>query len=98
MPLVTDYEVTFEGGNREPTVVHLYGSSGPMSHIRFIEPEMVPSSYSDSTAGGYIYMALPSTMVEDVIDILRNEGPVYIDYGSGLALLSTSEEPVGEAE
>ena len=43
-------------------------------------------------------MHLPSTMFENVLDILRNEKPVYIYFAQSRGFLSTSTEPVGEEE
>lgn len=43
-------------------------------------------------------MHLPSTMFQSVLDILRNEKPVYIYFAQGRGFLSTSQEPVGEGE
>ena len=43
-------------------------------------------------------MHLPSTMFENVLDVLRNEKPIYIYFAAGRALLATSLEPIGEAE
>jgi len=37
-------------------------------------------------------------MFENVIDVLRNEKPVYIQFVRGHGVLQTSLEPVGEGE
>jgi hypothetical protein len=50
-----------------------------------------------SDAGG-IRMHLPSTMFDGVVDLLRNEKPMYIYFAQGRAFLSSSREPVGESE
>ncbi|MDX1686121.1 MAG: hypothetical protein R3275_12865 [Saprospiraceae bacterium] len=34
----------------------------------------------------------------DIVDLLRNEEPVYLFYSGQLAYLTTSREPVGEGE
>ena len=64
--------------------------------IRFNDPGM--HFESDYQSGGIIRMHLPSTMFKSVLDILRNEKPVYIYFAAGRAFLSTSKEPIGENE
>jgi hypothetical protein len=53
---------------------------------------------NDSESDGIIKMNLPSEMFENVVDILRNEEPVYIQFVHGHGVLQTSLEPVGEGE
>ncbi len=43
-------------------------------------------------------MHLPSAMFKNVIDVLRNESPVYIYFTAGRGFLGTSAEPIGEGE
>ena len=43
-------------------------------------------------------MHMPSTMFQNVLDVLRNEKPVYIYFVQNRAFLGTSKEPIGEAE
>lgn len=52
----------------------------------------------DSLLGDIIRMHLPSAMFQNVLDILRNEQPVYIYWAQNRGFLSTSKEPVGEGE
>jgi len=53
---------------------------------------------NDSDIDGIIKMHLPSSMFENIIDVLRNEKPVYIQFVHGHRVLQTSLEPVGEGE
>ena len=53
---------------------------------------------SDYESGGKIYMFLPSDQFLNVIDVLRNETPVYIYFAQNRGFLATSKEPVGEEE
>ena len=64
--------------------------------IRFNDPGMFFEN--DYEAGGIIRMHLPSAMFENVLDVLRNESPVYIYFAQGRGFLSTSKEPIGEGE
>jgi hypothetical protein len=43
-------------------------------------------------------MDLPSTMFENVLDVLRNEKPIYVYFTQNRGFLSSSKEPIGEGE
>ena len=45
-----------------------------------------------------IWMHLPSDMLHSVVDVLRNEKPIFIHFAAKSAFLSTSEEPIGEGD
>jgi len=47
---------------------------------------------------GRIRMCLPSSMFQGVLDMLRNEKPIYCYFAAGRGFLDTSGEPVGEGE
>jgi hypothetical protein len=70
--------------------------SNVLGWVRFHDPGMVFPN--DSESGGKIIMHLPTTMFENVLNILRNEKPINYYYASNHAFLGTSIEPVGEAE
>jgi hypothetical protein len=100
MATVTQYHVLFYGtddgyqGSRAQIV--LYNGATVLGYVRFHDPGM--PFLADSQAGSLITMHLPSTMFENVIDVLRNEKPINYYFVSGHAFLGTSTEPVGEAE
>jgi hypothetical protein len=50
------------------------------------------------TATGFIVMHLPEARFDSVVDLLRNEHPLFISLASGIARLSTRAEQVGEQE
>jgi len=64
--------------------------------IRFNDPGQFYEN--DYEKNGIIRMHLPSAMFANVIDILRNEKPVYIYFTAGRGFLGTSAEPIGEGE
>jgi hypothetical protein len=66
------------------------------AYIRFNDPGMFFEN--DYESDGIIRMHLPTTMFQSIIDILRNESPVYIYFAQNRAFLSTSKEPIGEGE
>ncbi|MDX1547475.1 MAG: hypothetical protein R3247_10830, partial [Rhodothermales bacterium] len=77
--------------------ISIYGSDNRVkAFIRFNDPGQ--TFENDSQSGGIIRMHLPSTMFDGVLDVLRNEDPVYVYFAQGRGFLSTSKEPVGEAE
>lgn len=53
---------------------------------------------NDYGSGSIVRMHFPSTMFQNVLDVLRNEKPVYIYFAQGRVFLSTLREPVGEGE
>lgn len=64
--------------------------------IRFNDPGMLFENNSQS--GGIILRHLPSAMFQSVLDVLRNEKPVYIYFAQGRGFLATSMQPIGEGE
>ena len=98
---VTNYHILFygspEGYQTNRAQIALYGSDGKtVAYLRFNDPDM--AFENDYESGGQIRMHLPSSMFENVLDVLRNEKPVYIYFAQGRAFLSTSKEPIGEGE
>jgi hypothetical protein len=101
MATVTQYHVFFYGtddgyqGSRAQITL-FSGPTTVLGYVRFHDPGM--PFPADSQSGGLITMHLPSSMFENVLDVLRNEEPIEYYFGAGHALLGTSMEPVGEAE
>lgn len=98
---IKDYHVLVYGSpsgyqtNRAQIAV--YNTEGrTAAFIRFNDPGMFfEADYED---GGIIRMHLPSAMFEPVMDVLRNEAPMFIYIAAGRAFLSSSREPIGEGE
>ena len=67
-----------------------------VAYIRFNDPGMFFEN--DYQSGGIIRMHLPSAMFQNVLDVLRNEKPVYIYFAQNRGFLATSKEPIGEEE
>ncbi len=98
---VKNYHVLFygspEGYQTNRAQISLYGPDGKTAaFVRFNDPGM--TFENDYDADGIIRMHMPSTMFENVLDVLRNEKPVYIYFAQGRGFLSTSMEPIGEGE
>jgi len=80
------------------TVILLYGESGYLGAAYFStedEPLRPAEKFSNGSYGLYYdYQEL-----QIIIDMLRNEKPVYLVYNGELnTRLSTTEEPAGEGE
>ena len=63
-------------------------------------PEAMPDADSESPSG-YVYCHYRSEDFPQVLDLLRNEQPVYVRYVGGIwniASIQTSLEPIGEGE
>ena len=100
MANVTQYSVlcygTPDGYQDCRAQIQLSDGATVLGWVRFHDPGM--AFPNDSQSGGKIIMHLPSTMFENVLDILRNEKPIHYYFVSNHAFLGTSAEPVGEAE
>jgi hypothetical protein len=100
MANVTQYHVlcygTPDGYQDNRAQITLYDGSKVLGYVRFHDAGM--PFPNDTQSGGMIIMHLPSTMFENVLNILRNEKPINYYFASGHAFLGTSTEPVGEAE
>ena len=73
-----------------------HGMGNLRAWLRFNDPGMFFEN--DYESGGIIRMHLPSTMFQNVLDVLRNEKPVYIYFVQNRAFLGTAKEPIGEGE
>ncbi|MBM3162250.1 MAG: hypothetical protein FJZ79_02770 [Chlorobi bacterium] len=98
---IKNYHVLFygspDGYQTNRAQISLYGPDGKTAaYVRFNDPGM--TFENDYESGGIIRMHLPSSMFGNVIDVLRNEKPLYIYFAQGRGFLSTSTEPVGEGE
>ena len=93
-----DVAAHLEGFNEWWTNIYLYDNMGrAFGNIRFAD-KMAPRN-NDINPAGISTMWAPPAAYERVLDLLRNEKPLYVWlYESGRALLSTSLEPVGEGE
>lgn len=98
---IKNYHILFYGSpsgyQTNRAQISLYGPDGKTAaFVRFNDPGMFYEN--DSQSGGIIRMHLPSAMFQNVLDVLRNEKPVYIYFAQNRGFLSTSKEPVGEGE
>jgi hypothetical protein len=98
---IASYSLLIYGGEtgyvNHRAQIQLRDTSGqPIAWVRFIPPG-VPFP-ADSEQDGIIRMHLPDTMFQSVLDVLRQERPLFIHFAQGRGFLSSAIEPVGEEE
>ena len=100
MPSVTSYHILFygspDGYQTNRAQIALYNGANTVAFVRFNDPGM--TFENDYTDAGIIRMHMPSTMFENVTDMLRNESPITVYFAAGKGFLGTGVEPVGEGE
>ncbi|WKK64550.1 hypothetical protein [Lutimonas zeaxanthinifaciens] len=59
----------------------------------------LPENYHDVNSK-LVYLRYPVSMYANVVDLLRNEKPIYFSYSekSKLGYIRTGKEPIGEGE
>lgn len=101
MSEVNRYRVVLYGlSNEKPNLkakVELYttprggSTTTSVGKIKFHDGTLPP----DSDEKGTIVMNLPHTMLGQVVDLLRNEAPIYFAFHEGRAVLGTGVEDIG---
>ena len=80
-------------------VVLFYGSEGYLGAAFFTQDDDVALDPAEKFPSGVYGMHYRYADFPVVIDMLRNESPVYLIYnGAANTRLSTTSEPVGEGE
>ena len=103
MPEVKNYAVRFHGGPEGSgkgirAQIHLFNDNNKMvGAIDFYDDGVLLPTDSLEPM---IRMSMPASQVYAVVDLLRNEKPLFLEWQKGLknAYLATSQEPVGEGE
>ena len=98
------YSTTYTGKKDGSTFwrafIHLSDKSGGyIGGIYFYDDEL-STGWNDGYSGSSLFMFLPASHFPRIIDLLRNEEPLFFTFNnsSGKTYLSTSAEPVGEGE
>ena len=102
------YDVSYYGGGKNVSgynyraIIGLRKEDGTLLGAAYFHdnPNTMPDSDSQS-ASGYVYCHFLSEHFAKIMDLLRNEKPVYLEYVAGSwkhARITTSLEPVGEGE
>lgn len=100
MPEIGTYQVLFYGNpagstNTSSADIHLNSTAGQRAAtVRFYNPNSPPPN--DSVINGIIFMYLPAAMFQGVLDVLRNEKPVFVTFTNNYGYIHTLTENVGE--
>ena len=79
-------------------MIYLYDANADVvGHVCFVPDDQPLPPAAESR--GIVALYFPRSRFLDVIDMLRNEGPIELRWGGPLdSCLSTALEPVGEGE
>lgn len=103
---ITQYWIHFQAGNDEskriypPAMIKCYHDDEFVLQVNFYpDGKAHPPNHYDAKSK-LVYLRYPMSMYAHVIDILRNEKPIYFRYSMELNLgyIRTGKEPVGEGE
>ena len=97
---ITAYRTLFYGkqeGRDIGAMIHLYSEGKIVGSCAFYTTRQVPVTYKSGTR---FFLTFPIDRYSDVIDLLRNEEPVFVSFNAtrGQGYLTTEEEEVGEGE
>jgi hypothetical protein len=95
------YRCALFSSGENPANVSFYDSQGVNFGTAFILPDSqaLPAAYKDSAGMYRLYYKY--SRLANLLDMLRNEKPVYLHFWSGVESnthVATGREPVGEAE
>ncbi|PSN11389.1 hypothetical protein C7271_24690 [filamentous cyanobacterium CCP5] len=98
---ITSYNYSFDARSGSPSGLQLWGESGKIAEVKFVEnTSSVPEpSFSEDLSNATAYFKQSS--LAGLIDMLRNENPVSMTINNqspGFVFIHTGPEPVGEAE
>jgi hypothetical protein len=96
---INKYKYEFRASEAENVgVLYLMEKKEPVCMAVFTNASELPPPREG--LNGVIYTAHPFEWFDKVIDLLRNEKPVYFtwDASAKMARITTDEEPVGEEE
>jgi len=103
---IKEYRVHFQAGpsikdNKYPrTIIRCYNDECLLLEVNFYRgKKRIPENYY-SINSKLVYLRYPMSMYGHVLDILRNEKPVYFHFyeTSNKGYIRTGKEPVGEGE
>ena len=103
---INQYWVHFQAGPTKDSLIYpraiikCYHDTDFVFQANFYpDKKGLPENYYDVNSK-LVYLRYPMSMYSDIIDILRNEKPIYFSYSetSKLGYIRTGKEPVGEGE
>jgi hypothetical protein len=105
---IKKYDVAYSAGGKNTTgyqyraIIGLRRDDGSLIGGAYFhrDPATMPNT-DEQTSSGYVWCHYSWEDFPRVLDLLRNEKPVYVRYVAGgwrIASITTSLEPVGEGE
>ena len=103
---INQYWVHFQAGRIENNLVHprtiikCYLDDEYVLQVSFYpDKKGIPENYYD-TNSNLVYLRFSMSMYSNILDILRNEKPIYFNFSekTKLGYVRTGKEPVGEGE
>ncbi len=103
---IKQYEVYYAGGGKKANgykyraVIGLRAEDGSLLGRAYFHRDKTTLPPTDTKRAGYVSCNYMAEDYPRVLDLLRNEEPVYVQYllGWEAATICTSLEPVGEGE
>jgi len=84
------------------TNLNLKGSGGETCSVWFVEDVTADLPVAHEVAPDYYAFYYHHYQLDHLIDMLRNEGPIFVffnnDSGFNNSRISTTDEPIGEGE
>jgi hypothetical protein len=107
--LVKDYSIALYAGAKNKhnyiyrAIINMYEkkASGYLGSIYFHRHSETMPDADTQKADGAVHLHFPADVFPVVLDLLRNERPVYLNFIGEkwhIASLNTAREPVGEGE
>jgi hypothetical protein len=103
---INQYWVHFQGGPIENVriyprvIIKCYHDDDFVVQANFYpDNKSLPENYHDVNSK-LVYLRYPLSMYSSIIDILRNEKPIYFSFSdkTKLGYIRTGKEPIGEGE
>ena len=94
---ITDYSVFLHSGLAYEGLIFCSGADGFIGALKFYRDGEVPPN---GAGGGSPSMNYAIDRLSDLLDVLRNEDPVWFrfDTDSGVGYIATAMEPAGELD
>ncbi len=96
---LANYAIRINGGTNEGPCaqIHLFNEDNKLAgYIQFYDTTEIPAGSNDN----YLILTMPFHKFSAIVDVLRNESPVFIKWqeGGNNGFISTTQERIGEGE
>lgn len=100
---IKNYDVIYYSGPENANypmraIISLWGSKGRVAALYFYRKKSLIPSQDKMGPSGYVYCNYSYDELSTVIDLLRNEKPIWFRFYGGVSSIETISEPVGDGE